>query len=195
MGSVFSPLGGEGAFLPATAAPRQQGHLVQVGRWMPCGHARRVLEDLLGVDVSPEAARRLCEDVGTQVEEKPTAEAQQPWKEEANVPEDLSRMAISAHGAMRGGAWAGVRTRALGAVLVGTADAEKVHVGDLSSVSCLTDAASFPDLVDVETRRCHLIQANEVCAVMDGAEWLPACAVRLLDVPTPLSIVRRCRRF
>jgi len=91
-GSVFF-LDEELALLPGALAPRQQGYLVQLGSWKPCRYASRVLEELLGVDVSPETARRLCEDVGCRVEEKQTA--QEPWKEEANARENECRMAIS----------------------------------------------------------------------------------------------------
>jgi hypothetical protein len=193
VGRVFSPLDEELALLPGTLAPRQQGHLVQLGSWMPFRHASRMLEELLGVYVSPETARRLCEAVGKQVEEKQTAEAQQPWKEEANAKDAPSRLVISADGAMvplTGGEWAEVRTLAIGAVPAGSADSEKVHVGDLSYFSRLTDAAHFTDLAEVETRRRQLVQAKEVCAVMDGADWLQAFveihrrdAVRILDFP------------
>jgi hypothetical protein len=152
-----------------------------------------VLEDLLGVYVSLETARRLCEEVGKQVEEKQTAEAQEPWKEEAHAQENPCRMAISADGAMVpliGGEWAEVRTLAIGEVAASSPDAEKVHVGHLSYFSRMTDAARFTDLAEVETRRRHVVQAKEVCAVTDGADWLQsfveihrADAVRILDFP------------
>lgn len=193
VGRVFSPLDEELALLPGTLAPRQQGHLVQLGSWMPFRHASRVLEELLGVSVSPETARRLCETVGKQVEEQQTAQAHEPWEEETNALENPSRLAISADGAMVpliGGAWAEVRTLAIGAVPIGSADPEQVHVGDLSYFSRLTEAADFSELVEVETRRRQLVQAKEVCAVMDGADWLQALvdihrpdALRILDFP------------
>ena len=78
----------------------------------------------------------------------------------------------SADGAMvplTGGQWAEVRTLAIGEVPAGSPDAEKVHVGHLSSFSRMTDAAHFTDLAEVETRRRHVVQAKEVCALMDGA--------------------------
>lgn len=179
--------------LPGTLAPRQQSHLVQLGSWMPFRHASRVLEELLGVYVSPETARRLCEEVGKRVEEKQTAEAKAPWKEEAPAQENEHRLAMSADGAMvplTGGEWAEVRTLAIGEVPTGSVDPEKVHVKDLSYFSRLTDATHFTDLAEVETRRRKLMQAKEVCAVMDGADWLQsfveihrADAIRILDFP------------
>ena len=193
VGRVFFPLDEELALLAGTLAPRQHSHLVQLGSWMPFRHASRILKDLLGVYVSAETARRLCEEVGKQVEEQQTAEAQEPWKEAATEPEKPSRLAISADGAMvplTGGEWAEVRTLAIGVVPADSADGEKGHVGALSYFSRLTDAAHFTDLAEVETRRRHLIEAQEVCAVMDGADWLQSFvevhrgdAVRILDFP------------
>jgi hypothetical protein len=193
VGRVFSPLDEELALLPGTLTPKQQSHLVQLGSWMPFRQASRVLEDLLGVTVSPETARRLCETVGKQVEDQQTAQAHEPWKEEANAPDSSARLAISADGAMvplLGGEWAEVRTLAIGEVPTGSADPEQVHVGNLSYFSRLTDATHFTDLAEVETRRRHLVQAKEVCAVMDGADWLQTLvdihrpdALRILDFP------------
>jgi hypothetical protein len=193
VGRVFSPLDEELALLSGTLAPRQQEHLVRLGSWMPFRHAGQVLHDLLGVFVSPETARRLCEEVGKHVEEKQTLDAKLPWKEEAEERENSSRMAISADGAMVpliGGEWAEVRTLAIGEVPARSADPEKVHVRDLSYFSRLTDAAHFTNLAEVETRRRQIVQAKEVCAVMDGADWLQAFveihrrdAVRILDFP------------
>lgn len=193
VGSVFSPLDEELALLPGTLAPRQQGHLVQLGSWMPFRHASRVLEELLGVSISPETARRLCEEVGKRVEDQQTAQAQEPWKEEASTQEPPHRMVLSADGAMvplRGGEWAEVRTLAIGEVPAEAGDLEPIHVEHLSYFSRLTDAAHFTDLAEVETRRRHLVQAKEVCAVMDGADWLQALvdihrgdAIRILDFP------------
>lgn len=192
-GESFFPLDEELALLPSTLAPRQQSHLVQLGSWMPFRHASRILQELLGVFVSPETARRLCEEVGRRVEEQQTAAAQEPWKEETDGREKPSRLAMSADGAMvqlTGGEWAEVRTLAIGEVPDGSANAEKVHVGRLSYFSRLTDAIHFTDLAEVEMRRRQIVQAKEVCAVMDGADWLQtfveihrANAVRILDFP------------
>lgn len=69
------------------------------------------------------------------------------------------------------GEWAEVRTLATGEGPAGPAALETVHARELSSLSRLTDAATFPNLAEVETRRRKLIQAREVTAVMDGADW------------------------
>lgn len=187
------PLDEELALLPGTLAPRQQSHLVHLANWMPFRHSSRFLEELLGVHISAETARRMTEEVGKRVEEKQTLDAKAPWKEEAPAQENEQRLVMSADGAMvplTGGEWAEVRTLAMGEVPAVSTDPEKLPVGALSSFSRLVDAAHLTDLAEVETRRRRLIQAKEVCAVMDGAEWLQSCveihraeAVRILDVP------------
>lgn len=54
----------------------------------------------------------------------------------------------------------------------------------------MTSAEHLSELAEVETRRRQLIHAKEVCAVMDGAGWLPGLvdlhrpdALRILDFP------------
>lgn len=195
VGTVFFPLDEELALLPGTLAPKQQGHLVQLASWMPFNEVPHVLEDLLGVHVSKETTRRLTEEVGTRIEEAQTAEAQQSWKEPLTATENTLRMAFSADGAMvplTHGEWAETRTVALGAVppVDPKKGAEHIHVGDLSSFSRLTDAANCTDLAEIEMRRRHIVVAKEVCAVMDGADWLQSFvemhrseAVRILDFP------------
>jgi hypothetical protein len=130
------------------------------------------------------------------VEETQTAQAHRSWKADPRDEENSLRLAISADGAMvplTGGEWAEVRTLAIGEVPSCPAEKDplpQVHVRQLSYFSRLRDAATFTDLAEVETRRRHLVQAKEVCAVMDGADWLQsfveihrADAVRLLDFP------------
>lgn len=67
---------------------------------------------------------------------------------------------------------------------------QEIHVGQVSYFSRLTDAETFADLAEVEMRRRQVIQAEQVCAVTDGADWLQGfvdlhrCdAVRILDFP------------
>jgi hypothetical protein len=54
----------------------------------------------------------------------------------------------------------------------------------------MTSAERFIELAEVETRRRQIVQAEQVCAVMDGAGWLQGFvdvhrpdAVRILDFP------------
>jgi hypothetical protein len=63
-------------------------------------------------------------------------------------------------------------------------------VGHLSYFSRLADASTFTTLAEVEMQRRKVGEAKEVCAVMDGADWLQTFtdrhrpdAVRILDFP------------
>ncbi|HVB73874.1 MAG TPA: hypothetical protein VNE38_09985 [Ktedonobacteraceae bacterium] len=64
------------------------------------------------------------------------------------------------------------------------------HVGHLSYFSRLADASTFIDQAEREIWRRKVGEAKEVCAVMDGADWLQTFtdrhrpdAVRILDFP------------
>src|SRR5207247_8158331 len=61
---------------------------------------------------------------------------------------------------------------------------------ELSYFSRMTDAATFDDLAQGEMARSDVVGASQVCAVMDGAEWLHGFidlhrpdARRILDFP------------
>ncbi len=82
VGRVFFPLDDELGLLPGNLAPRQQEHLVHLASWMPFAWAARMLEHLLGVQVSEETVRRLTQQAGAGVEAAQTAHAKAPVQEE-----------------------------------------------------------------------------------------------------------------
>src|SRR5512135_3681856 len=163
--------------------------------WMPFAWAARMLDHLLGVQVSEETVRRLTEQAGAGVVAVQTVQAKAPLQEEPQGKTEPARLAISADGAcvpLLHGEWAEVRTLAIGEVEERcTADGEQeIHIGQLSYFSRLADAETFADLAEVEMRRRKVIQAEQVCAVTDGADWLQGFidlhrsdAVRILDFP------------
>src|SRR6266516_5525814 len=132
---------------------------------------------------------------GAGVEAAQTAQAKAPVREEPQVKAVSARLVLSADGAcvpLLKGEWAEVRTVAIGEVEERcTAEGEQeIHVGQLSYFSRLTDAETFADLAEVEMRRRKVVQAEHVCAVTDGADWLQGFidlhrsdAVRILDFP------------
>ncbi len=195
VGRVFFPLDEELGLLPGNLGPRQHEHLVHLAGWMPFAQAARMLERLLGVQVGQETVRRLTQQAGRHVETAQTAEAQAPWQEEMTGKQEAVRLAISADGAfvpLVKGEWAEVRTLAIGEGKEHhSADGfSETHVQHLSYFSRLTDAATFSDLAEGEMRRRKVIQAEQVCAVTDGADWLQqfidlhrSDAVRILDFP------------
>jgi hypothetical protein len=154
-----------------------------------------MLAQLLGVQVGEETIRRLTEQAGRLAEAAQTAAAKEPWKEEVNQRRGPIRLATSADGAyvpLINGEWAEVRTLAIG--IIGSPHSSKNPsenlVSDLSYFSRKTDAETFTQLAEVEMRQRHVLDAEQVCAVTDGADWLQhffdvhrTDAVRILDFP------------
>jgi len=96
------------------------------------------------------------------------------------------------------GAWAEVKTLALGVVSAPIQERGEwvVHTEELSYCSRLTDAETFGRLALVETPRRGTETAKTVCAVSDGAAWIQGVvdlhrpdAVRILDFPPALGYV------
>ena len=195
MDKVFFPLDEELALLPGKLAPRQQEHLVHLACFMPFDKAAQMIEELLGVQTNEETVRQLTERVGNWMQAAQTAEIETDGKPESEEKLPLHRCAFSADGAMISlvkKQWVETRTVAIGEPLEKlTADGEvEIHVGHLSYFSRLADASTFTDLAEVEMRRRKVREAKEVCAVMDGADWLQFFtdrhrpdAVRILDFP------------
>ena len=185
----FFPLDEELALVPGTLAPGVQEHLAHLATWMPFRRAAQMLTRLVGVHLSEATIRRQTEAVGAIVESLHTQASSQP---DACVPSTcdpapVSRLMFSADGAYVGllhGVWAEVRTL----VIAEVGPHGKAH--HLSYFSRKTEAERFANLAEVETRRRGLVQARQVCAVTDGAEWLQGFidlhrpdAVRILDFP------------
>jgi len=87
-----------------------------------------------------------------------------------------------------GGEWAEVRTLSIGKVE--RRGSGEVHAKEVSYFSRMVDADTFGRLALLETHRRGTERAGEVCAVMDGAEWLQTLvdlhrpdATRILDFP------------
>ena len=164
---------------PGSLTPKHQEHLVHLASWMPFGHAAEVLERMLGVQVSATTARRLTEGAGATLEALQTeASRSDPEPQEScpAAPPGEKALVVSADGAyvpLIKGEWAEVRTLAIGVVdSHPLAPDEEVQTHDWSYFSRLTDAATFADLAEVETRRRGVTRAERVVAVLDGAEWL-----------------------
>jgi hypothetical protein len=124
-----------------------------------------------------------------------TAEVEADGEPGSEEQRPLRRCVFSADGAMISlvkKQWVETRTVAIGEPLEKqTTDGEtEIHVGHLSYFSRLADASTFTDLAEVEMRRRRVRKAQEVGAVMDGADWLQLFtdrhrpdAVRILDFP------------
>src|SRR5512142_655947 len=113
VGQVFSPLDEELALQPGSLTPRQLAHLAT---WMPCARATQMLERLLGVQVSEPTVRRGTLRAGALYEARQTAQSQQTPSAEfrAKSAEQHVISIDGAYGPLVGGAWAEVRTVAIG---------------------------------------------------------------------------------
>lgn len=186
VGWGFFPLDEELGLSGSRLSPRYEDHLLHLAAWMPFAHAARLLQALEGVQVSEATVRRHAEHRGA-ICEACQNDPERHLGEQGPAPE---RLAVSADGAfvpLVGGTWAEVRTLAIGEVSrTGTA----VRTTRLSYFSRMTDAQTFGQLVEGETRHRQVLAAKQVVGVMDGADWLQGLldlhrpdALRILDFP------------
>ena len=191
MGRVFFPLDEELGLDGRDLTPRAQEGLAHLSTWMPFARAAQLLEDFMGVRVSRATARRITQQAGETYLAVETAEAERIEREQPPVPAGAEKQALSADGAfvpLVGGEWAEVKTLVL-------AEVSRNKQGEVctrqpSYFSRMSTAETFGKLALVETHRRGLEEAAQVCAVMDGAEWLQGFvnyhrvdAVRILDFP------------
>ncbi len=195
MGKVFFPLDEELELLPGKFAPRQYEHLVHLACFMPFDKAAQMMEEIVSVQTNEETARRLTEQVGSWMEAAQTAETEADNEPESEDEQPPERCVISPDGAMISlvhKQWVETRTVAIGEPQekLNAEGETEIHVGKLSYFSRLADASTFTHLAEVEIRRRQVREAEEVCAVMDGADWCQMFAekhrpdaVRVLDFP------------
>lgn len=189
VGEGFFPLDEELGLLSSGLTPRLEETLVRLASWMPFAPAQKLLQDFMGVQVSKTTARRLTLNAGAAALEGCEHEAERLKQEVPEAPEGAERQVMSADGAfvpLVGGEWGEVKTLVIGEVT--RTQRGDVCTQHLTSFSRLANVASFEEAALVETHRRGLEQARAVCAVQDGAEWLPgvvdyhrADAVRILD--------------
>jgi hypothetical protein len=185
----FFPLDEQLGLVAGSLSPSSQEQLVHLAVWMPFERAVQMFKRFTGVQISEATARRHTYQVGQ------TAEAVQDAQARADrdgVPcaKDEEKLIVSPDGAMvplLHGQWAEVKTVVVGEVEPMGPD-EQIHSTHLSYFSRMLDAQSFTEQASGELVRRGVDQAKQVCAVMDGAEWIDGfvdwqCkdAVRILD--------------
>jgi hypothetical protein len=183
------------ALLPGALTPSLQEGLVRLGSWLPFAKAADMLAYFTQVRVAEATARRATEAAGAAYLAVQAAQLEAIERDRPPAPVGPALQYLSADGAMAplvGGAWAEVKTLAIGVVgePVWERGERVVHTSALSSCSRMADAASFTRLATVETHRRGTTTATAVAAVMDGAEWEQGVtdhhrpdAVRILDGP------------
>jgi hypothetical protein len=191
VGQAFFPLDEQLGLLGGGLTPRGEEVLVRLSSWMPFKDAGKMLQEVLGIQVSKATARRMTLATGQAQLAVDEAEQQRLTQEVPPAPAGAEKQAMSGDGAMVhlvGGEWAEVKTLALGEVT--RKKSGEICTQHLSYFSRLSDASSFAQAALVETHRRGLERASEVCAVQDGAEWLQGLvdyqrtdAIRILDFP------------
>jgi hypothetical protein len=194
----FSPLDEELGLPAGSWSPFLVEAVVRLATWMPFGRAVAEVAWFTGTPVSATTVRRLTEGAGATYVAGQTAEAAALEREAPPAPPGPAVQALSVDGAMVplvGGAWAEVKTLALGTVTARPPGRrrrpqQEVATSDLSYFSRMTDHETFTRLALVETHRRGTETAGTVCAVCDGAAWIPGFvdhhrpdAVRILDWP------------
>lgn len=190
VGGAFSPLDDELALVDGAWTPLLHEQVVCLGAALPFGAVSRLLERLLGVNIAEASVRRRTEAAGAayaavQQEELDRLESGEPGA----APRGPERLLLSVDGAMvpvLGGAWAEVKTAAIGTLdpppAAGPAAAPHAH--KLSYFSRMTDHATFGNLATWETHRRGVATAGTVIAVVDGADWIQG----FLDLHCPQAV-------
>ncbi len=198
----FPPLDEQLGLQPGSLTPLQLQHLAHFASLHAFGQAANMLKQHHGVHVSASTSRRQTEDLGASAEAVQNEQAMatvvqkntKPKKDA--VPKEAVKQVISSDGShisLRGKVWAEVKTVLVGEVHENTCPSkvrphQEVKTVHSSYFSRMTDADTFIELATGEIDRRGCFQAQQVCAVQDGAEWIQtfldahrADAVRILD--------------
>lgn len=181
--------------LPGELSATLAEGVVRLGTHLPFARAAAELAFFWGVELEETTIRRATEAAGAAYVAAQDAERERLEQERPAPPPGPTVQYLSADGAMVplvGGAWAEVKTLAIGTVVqrAGPDGAPEAHTVDLSYFSRLADAETFTQAAYVEAHRRGTETAGVVGAVQDGAEWeqhlvdlFRPDAVRILDFP------------
>jgi len=198
---VFSPLDEKLELQPGSVTPLQLKHLVHFASFHSFEEAAQMLQEHHGVQVSASTVRRQTEDIGAEALVVQDEKEQKPLCNHTRVKEGrrdkkAEKMMMSSDGSyisLVGKRVAEVKTMVIGEVKENKEPSkqrinQEVKTTAISYFSRMTDSATFITLATKETQRRGLLQAKQVCAVQDGAEWIQECidahrpdAVRILD--------------
>jgi hypothetical protein len=170
---------------------------------MPFRQASRELEFFSKVEVNEATIRQTTEGVGAaqvDLQDRRVAEIEAECPESPDGPE-LQMMSVDgAFIQLVGGEWKEVKTVALGVVQepVEEKGERVVHTKDLTYFSRMSEAKKFGGEALVEIHERGVEKAGKVCAVTDGADWIPkfvdlhrADAIRILDFAHAMEYVTK----
>jgi len=207
VGRGFSPLDEELKLLSGTLTPYGHENLVRLSGWMPFEKAVELFEDFMGIRVSKIVSQRYTEEAGAIYEQLQNKEVQRLQKKMPRAKAKPKKLQISADGAMvplLHGTWAEVRTLVIGDVQLPVQEKGEmvIHTRNLSYFSRKVSSQEFERLCLAEMHRRGVENAQEVAAVMDGAEWEQSftdyhCpqAVRILDFAHAAEHVNQIGEF
>lgn len=166
----FFPLDEQLELQPGSLSPHSQEQLVHLAIWMPFRRAVQMLGRLTGVQISEATARRQTYQIGRVVLDVQNAATGVRTSE----GKEHNKLIVSPDGAMIplvGGQWAEVKTVVVGEVQA-AGPLQESRSTQLSYFSRLADAPTFTEQASGELLYRGVDQAEQVCAVMDGAEWI-----------------------
>lgn len=176
---------------------------MRLGAWLPFRPAAALLAEFTGTTVSEATVRRRTEAAGAAYVAVQAAEVAALEADAPPAPPGPPTLLVSVDGAMVplvGGAWAEVKTLAVGVVQPAALERGEwvVHTTGLSYFSRRAEAAEFSRLAAVETHRRGVARAGRVAGVADGAAWCQGFldehrpdATRILDFPHAAEYVAR----
>jgi hypothetical protein len=199
---AFFPLDEELDLRPNVGfTPRLEESMVRLSTWMPFRPASRELAFFTGVQVAEATIRQLTEQAGAVQVRLQDDQMATLLRERPESPTGPNVQLISLDGCylqMVGGEWKEVKTLALGEVAepVEERGEQVVHTSELSYFSRMSEAEQFQRAALVEIHARGVEQAGTVCAVSDGADWIPKFvdyhrqdAVRILDFAHAMEYV------
>ena len=193
MDTGFFPLDEELGLLPGKLTPWGHECLVRLCGWMPYEKAVEELGEMMGMEVSKLVGEKYTEAAGAAYVQIQAAEVVELEAKQPKAQGGAEKMQISADGAMvplLHGEWGEVKTLVVGEVqMQEKKDGEKeVRTRKLSYFSRKMSSQEFQRQALVEIQRRGVENAEELVAVMDGADWEQGfidfhCpqAVRILD--------------
>ncbi len=175
--------------------------MVRLSTWMPFRRACHELAYFTGVPVAEATVRQVTEQAGAAQVRHQDEQQANLLRERAESPPGPPLQVMSLDGCyvqLVGGEWKEVKTLALGVVgePVEEQGEQVVHSRELTYFSRMAEAEQFQQAALVEIQERGVEKAQTVCAVSDGAEWIPKFvdyhrqdAVRILDFAHAIEYV------
>ena len=152
--------------------------MVRLSTWMPFRPGRFELAFFTGVQVAEATLRQVTEQAGAaqvRIQEEQTATLLQERPESPTGPKVELMSLNGCYIQLVGGEWKEVKTVALGVVNepVEERGEQVVHTSELTYFSRVSESGQFQQAALVAIRERGVEQAETVCAVSDGTDWIP----------------------